>query len=265
MLNIAYPAVDKFVSLHNHTTYSDGASSAAELCQAAKANGLRVLGISDHWVVPPYEGTDYQQWAMDHRRLDDYVNELKELQKQYNDDTFTLKIGLEVDFFFENHADTIQNLAGYNFDYLIGSVHYTGVFSVDHDSADWLPLDEDAKDKICNLYWDKLEGAAACRDFDFIGHLDLPKKFGMIDNKKYFPRAVKVLDTIRQNGGAIEINTAGWFKNCAEPYPAPELLQAASERSIPVVISADAHCAEHLQRNFDTAAELLVRSGYNIC
>ena len=84
----------------------------------------------------------------------------------------------------------------------------------------------------------------------------------MIDNEKYIPRALKVLDIIQQSHGAIELNTAGWFKNCDEPYPAAVLLPAAANRNIPVVISADAHHADHLQRAFDRAAELLNSAGY---
>ena len=148
MLDLNYPGIFDGYSCHNHSSWSDGASSLEDMCRAGKAAGLRVMGISDHWVEPPCSGMDSEEWAMDLNKLDDYVAALQKMKQELDDENFTLKIGLEVDFFFENHADTIQNLAGYNFDYLIGSVHYTGVFSVDHDSADWLPLDEDAKDKI---------------------------------------------------------------------------------------------------------------------
>ena len=82
----------------------------------------------------------------------------------------------------------------------------------------------------------------------------------MIDNRKYFQQAEHVLDIVALRGGAIELNTSGWFKQCAEPYPAFELLSSARRRNIPVVISADAHCPEHLQRGFEQAGELLQRA-----
>jgi predicted metal-dependent phosphoesterase TrpH len=36
------------VDLHTHTTYSDGSQSPAELVRLARANGVRVLGVTDH-------------------------------------------------------------------------------------------------------------------------------------------------------------------------------------------------------------------------
>ena len=262
MMNFNMPGPGKSYSLHNHSCFSDGAGTLEEITAAGKAAGVQVLGLSDHWVVPPYEGTDYQTWAMPHDKLDEYVDTLLKLKKEYEDDNFSLKIGLEVDFFFENIREVIANLQKYPLDYLIGSVHYSGVFSVDYDISQWTPLSEEEKNHICNIYWEKLEGAAQSGFFSFIGHLDLPKKFGVIDNSRYFPQAMKVLDAVQQNHGAIELNTSGWFKQCAEQYPALEILQAACQRNIPILVNADAHCAEHLQRNFDQAYAILQQAGY---
>lgn len=249
-------------SLHNHSNFSDGASSLEDMVCAGKAAGLEILGISDHWVVPPFEGSDSSEWSMDLSRLDEYVETLQKLKKEYETSNFSLKIGLEVDFFFENINEVIKNLQTYPLDYLIGSVHYSGKFSVDHDAADWLPLDEDAKHEVCMEYWKKLEGAAACSAFSFIGHLDLPKKFALIDNSRYTPQAIKVLDAVQQNNGCIELNTAGWYKPCQAPYPDFELLQEAYKRNIAVTVNADAHCPEHLTRGFVEAQALLKQAGY---
>ena len=90
----------------------------------------------------------------------------------------------------------------------------------------------------------------------------LPKKFALIDNNKYLEHAVRVLDIVQKNSGAIELNTSGWFKACTEAYPALAILQAACQRNIPVAVNADAHCAEHLQRNFAEGYELLKKAVY---
>ena len=264
MLEFTYPGPGVGYSLHNHSVFSDGADTLETMVSAGKNAGLKVLGISDHWVEPPYAGTDYQSWAMPHDKLDEYVNTLLELRKKYEDENFSLKIGLEVDFFFENAQQVYERLMEYPMDYLIGSVHYSGVFSVDHDIVDWEPLSEDKKAEVCRIYWEKLAGAAEFGKYTFLGHLDLPKKFGLIDNRKYFPHARNVLDILQKNGGAIELNTAGYFKECAEAYPAPELLAEAFQRNIPVTVSADAHHSSHLRRNFAPAAEILKKTGYRI-
>jgi histidinol-phosphatase (PHP family) len=201
---------------------------------------------------------------MPHDKLDEYVEKLSALKKQYDDENFQLKIGLEVDFFYENIDSVIKHLKQYDIDYLIGSVHYTGVFSVDHDIVDWLPLSLQEREQVCKDYWHKVKGAAACKAFDFLGHLDLTKKFGLINNDSYLEDALQVLDIVAQRGGAIELNTSGWFKQCAEQYPSASILQAAAVRKIPVVISSDAHCAEHITRNFNEAKAVLQKAGCSI-
>ena len=252
-----FPGPGISCSLHNHTTFSDGASTPEEMCRAAKAAGLKIFGISDHWCVPVCDDTDWAEWCMKHEDLEKYINTLLALKSKYDDDDFCLKIGLEVEFYPENIDSVLENLKKYPIDYLIGSVHFTGTFSVDHDIADWDGLTQAEMDDICEKYWCQLEKAAACRDFSFIGHLDLPKKYNLIDNSKYFSHAEKVLDILQKNSGAIELNTAGWFKNCAEQYPADAILKSALKRQIPIVINADAHHHSHINRNFKQAASLL--------
>lgn len=263
MDKFAFPGPGTGYSLHNHSNFSDGASTLEEMCRSAKASGLKVFGMSDHWVMPAYEGTGTESWRMKHDRLAEYAETLLKLKKELEDDNFSLKIGLEVDFFFENMDEIFDDLANYPLDYMIGSVHCCGTFPVDHAASDWEPLSMEERDAVCEMYWKKMEGAAARKEFLFLGHLDLPKKFDLIDNARYLGHAAKVLDILQQNGGAIELNTSGWFKPCNSPYPALDILKLANARKVPVVINADAHHHDHVRRNFDEAAALLNEANYN--
>lgn len=262
MMKFDFPGPGKGCALHNHSCWSDGAGSLEEVCRAAKAAGLKVFGISDHWVDHPEDGTDAASWSMDLNKLDDYVETLQKIRSELDDENFSLKIGLEVDFFFENIDQVLKKLKQYPLDYLIGSVHYSGRFAIDYSISTWEPLSQDEIDNYCEIYWQKLAGAAQIKDFAFIGHLDLPKKFGLINNEKYFPHARKVLDILAENRGSIELNTAGWFKECAEQYPADPILHYACSKQIPVIVNADAHCPEHVTREFDRAYDRLKSAGY---
>ena len=264
MMKFDFPGPGRGYSLHNHSNWSDGSSSLEKMCRAAKAAGLKVFGMSDHWVVPPMEGTDSKEWSMDLNKLDLYVETLQKLKKELDDENFTLKIALEVDFFFENIDEVLKNLKNYPLDYLIGSVHYSGIFGIDHDIADWDPLTQADKDEVCEIYWKKLAGAAKVKEFAFIGHLDLPKKFGLIDNSKYLPHALKILDILAENGGAFELNTAGFYKQCGEQYPSFEILKAAADLKIPVCVNADAHDPDHVIRGFEKAYSVLEKAGYRL-
>ena len=262
MTKFTFPGPGLNYSMHNHSTFSDGASSIEDMCRAAKAAGLKVFGMSDHWVMPAYEGTGTESWRMKHDRLDEYVDSLQKLKAELDDDDFTIKIGLEVDFFFENMDEIFAHLKKFPLDYLLGSVHCCGTFPVDHDASDWEPLLPEERNAICEMYWKKMEGAAARKEFLFLGHLDLPKKFALIDDQAYLAHAARVLDILQQTGGAIELNTSGWFKPCTAPYPGPEILRLARERNIPVIVNADAHHADHVRRNFTEAGSLLQKIGF---
>lgn len=262
MMKLAWGSVPEAVSYHNHSDMSDGASSPEELCRAGKRSGLREFGVSDHWVEHPREGSDQDSWRLAPSRLDEYTERLLKLKHELDDDGFTLRLGLEVDFFFENADEVLTRLRAYPFDYLIGSVHFAGLFGIDHAREDWLTLDPAEREEVCAIYWKKLEGAAARREFTFLGHLDLPKKFGFVDSSSSFAPALRVLDVLARNGGAIELNTSGWFKTCAEAYPSPAILRAAAARRIPAVVSADAHHPDHVIRAFDRGRALLREAGY---
>ena len=262
MLKITAPGTGKEYSLHNHSNFSDGVNTPEEICIQGKAAGVKFLGISDHWCEFPYGELPSPRWGMALDRLDEYVETMQQLKRRYEDENFSLLIGLEVDYFAENFDAVKKRLQAYPFDYLIGSVHYSdGLFPVDHSGEDWAALAPDERRQMCKTYYRKVALAAESGFFTFIGHLDLPKKFNSINDKEYFDDAVAVLDILQKNGGALELNTAGWFKPCTAPYPASEILRAVIQRRLPVVISADAHHADHLTRNFAEAEKLLQELG----
>ena len=68
------------------------------------------------------------------------------IEEVFNTEDFTLYAGLEVDFFFENIDGVIAELSQYPLDYLIGSVHFSGTFPIDHSEEYWKPLTLDQID-----------------------------------------------------------------------------------------------------------------------
>ena len=73
---------------------------------------------------------------------------------------------------------------------------------------------------------------------------------------------MKVLDNLAASGIGMELNTAGWYKECDEQYPSLAILKEANKRKIPVIVNADAHDASHLKRSFEQAAKVLKEAGY---
>ncbi|HPY91077.1 MAG TPA: PHP domain-containing protein, partial [Lentisphaeria bacterium] len=134
------------ISYHNHSRFSDGIDSINDMVQAAKTAGLAEFGLSDHWVVTPFTDPEVKTWSMAHDQLDNYIAGVLQAKQDYSDDSFQVRLGLEVDFFPENAAVVVAALGDRPFDYLIGSVHFVDRFSVDISADNWAPLSQERID-----------------------------------------------------------------------------------------------------------------------
>lgn len=242
---------------HNHSNYSDGKASIAELVVAARAQGVGEFGLSDHFTLRP-DGADVS-WSMPTRRVHEY---LSELAAQETPEGPAIRLGLEVDW-FEGHADAIgATLADLPLDYIIGSVHYIFDKEIDGSPEHWKRMDQSRVDEVFSEYWKQVRLMAESRLFDIAAHLDLPKKFGFASTCDVSGRIADALDAIAAAGMVVELNTAGWHKPCNDAYPTLEIFQQCRARGIPVTLSADAHDPDHLLRDFDRGAERLAAAGY---
>lgn len=246
------------ISYHNHTTWSDGKSTIAEMIAGARRAGVSELGISDHFALAP----DHRHfsWALAPESLDVYVEEI--LAAIQNTKDLTIRLGMEVDYFPETLEESVKRLQPYPFDFLIGSVHFIDEFVIDLNARPWEGLSMDQRNQIWRAYWNHLRAAAESRYFDFIGHFDLPKKFNYYPSVDLTEDALAVLDAMAASDMAIEINCSGWDKPVQEAYPAPFYLEEANRRNIPLLINADAHNAEDTARYFDRARALAADAGY---
>jgi len=243
-------------SLHNHTRWSDGKPTVAEMAAAAPAHGLHEVGISDHLVLHP-SGADVG-WTMPLDRLDEYVREVRAARVE----GVAVRAGVEADYFPETIGDLRGILAEQDLDYVIGSVHYVDGFPIDSSPDDWAPLSPEEVNDVWRLYWRRVREMAASGVFDFAAHLDLPKKFGFRPSADLSAEAMAALDAIAGADMALEINTAGWSLKAGEAYPSPWLLHESLRRGIPLLINADAHRPAHLTRDFARARTLAREAGY---
>jgi histidinol-phosphatase (PHP family) len=242
-------------SYHNHTRFSDGKASVADMTRAAESAGLGEVGIADHLTVHP-EGKAFK-WAMPAARLEEYCAEVRAAAAG-----IPVRLGIEADFFPETVEETRTLLARHPFDFVIGSVHFAEGFLFDESRQRWAELSPEECAAKWRLYWERVSGLARSRAFDVMGHLDLPKKFGFWMRGAEQEPAWAALDAMAEAGMALELNTSGWHQPCREPYPSRELLREACRRGIPLIISADAHCPEDVARCFADAAAMAREAGY---
>jgi histidinol-phosphatase (PHP family) len=244
---------------HSHTPLCHHATGTPEeYVEAAIAAGVTEFGISDH---APAHPEPHDDWRMLERDLPAYFDWV-EAARSRAAGRLPIRVGLECDW-LPGCEKWIEALARrHDWDYLIGSIHYLGRW--DFDNPKWLGRwAETDVEETWTRYWDEYAAMAGSGLFDFLGHPDLVKKFSYRpagDLRRFYEPAVAA---IAAADGAIELNTAGWHKPCAEQYPSSEFLQLACSAGIPLLISSDAHAPAEVGREFDQAILLAREAGYS--
>ena len=237
---------------------SDGHSTASDYVRAAIAAGLDELGLSDHYtLMPPGWRVD---WSMPKDALPDYFRALHAAGDEAGD-RLIVRYGLEADFIPETAADLAEILRAYPFDYVIGSVHFVDEFLVDESAGRWNALSEDERNDMVRAYWARVTAMAESGLFDIAAHLDLYRKFGHRPTVDVSAEISVALDTIARAGMAVELNTAG-FHRMGEIYPSPTILHECRKRSIPSLVTTDAHDISQLTHSRDLGVDELREAGY---
>jgi len=252
-------------SYHIHSTYSDGAAGISEIVAAARSKGFTSIGISDHLVLHPQIPS--VSWAMPLELLDQYVAEVRQISCRERKSGMTVLLGLEVDWFpaSSRAAELEALMQRHQFDYLIGSVHFVERFAIDSSAADWAACSTAEIDQRQCAYWQAIADLARHgRQFCFLGHLDLVKKFNYHGSAAIQPEIDTALQAIADSQLLIEINTAGWDKPCGEAYPSAALLQRCAQLGIGAILSDDAHCPADLGRHYVRAQQFAAAAGVTL-
>ena len=229
-----------------------------EFVEVAIEKGLHEYGIGDHAPVKP---EPFDDWRMLYEQLPEYYAWIERARTAAGD-RLGVRAGLECDW-LPNCQDWIASLRSeYNWDYLIGSVHYIAD-RWDFDNPVWLGRwAETDVEEVWKQYWQTYAEMVRSGLFDIYAHADLIKKFGYSptgDLRAYYEPVVQAL--VDQQG-AIEINTAGWHKPCEEQYPAIGFLKMCAEAGVSLVISSDAHAPAEVARDFESAISLAKSAGF---
>ena len=246
---------------HMHTPLCRHATGEpADYAKHAVEIGLTEIGFSDH---SPMLRDDFDNWRMRFNQLDEYVEKVRKVQKDFSE--LVIRLALEVDY-LPGGEDWIRELAArHPWDYFIGSVHYVSdSWAIDDPQkiSEWKNRDSF---EVWSIYFERLTKAAESKLFEIIGHVDLPKKFGHRPNRDCTSLYENFLNAAKKNNCAVELNTAGLRKNCREIYPSREILRLAFEKGVPITFGSDAHAPEEVGMNFTEAISFAHEVGYKEC
>lgn len=241
-------------SYHVHSTHSDGRATIQELVNTASKIGLDEIGISDHFHIPK-DGV-LMRGDMNVDNLKNYVAEVLSYSSNIKP---VVKLGLEVEFVNETLDQLKKIIKKYPFDYLIGSCHliFNNVIDLSKDS-----LPANFTTDLMRQYWIIIKQMADAKIFDIVGHIDLTKKFDLKPTFDLSSEIEEALISIKNADMTVELNTSGWYWPCKEQYPSIEILKKCKKLDIPIIVTADVHRAEFLNRGFERAFLLLKEIGY---
>jgi histidinol-phosphatase (PHP family) len=246
---------------HMHTPLCHHAvGEPTEYAAQAVKVGLTEIGFSEHSPMPR---DDFDDWRMLLKDMDVYVDKVEKARRDHPG--LRIRLALEVDY-LPGHEDWIRTLAARQpWDYLIGAVHYvSGSWDLDNPRkiSEWEGRDPF---EVWSAYFDRLTMAAASGLFDIIAHPDLCKKFCFYPAQDCTPLFARFLETVRDQGLAMELNTAGLRKDCKEIYPNPQIVRMARQLGVAITFASDAHAPGEVGMNFVEAVELARGAGYTRC
>src|SRR5919198_4604568 len=221
--------------------------------EAAHQAGVEELGVSEHVhrFRRALEVWDHPYWLENARDdLEAYTDFVRETP---------LRLGIEMDYLAGREDRIAELLESYEFDYVIGSVHYVRDKAVDHDVWDiWNSIGD--PDRVWELYFQALAEAARSGLFDVLAHPDLVKVWGperpwpQRDPRVHYEPAV---EAIAESGIAVEVSTAGLRKPVREIYPSREFVEMCVDAGTAFSLSSDAHVPEHIGFAYDRAVEAM--------
>jgi len=243
------------VDYHIHTRYSpDATGEMSEYVEQARKKSIDEIGFSEHTIL--HYDTDYPRRSP--QTMNNYVHEFLRVKRNSE---MPVKLGAEVDFFAEDVGKTAEFLKEYPFDYVIGSVHYLGKWSID-SSRQVREYSKRSILKVYEEYFAAIRRLCQSKLFDVLGHADLVKIFGFKPETNYDNVLDETAKALARNDMCVEINTSGLIRPCKEMYPSLPFLALLKKHNVPITFGSDAHRPSDVGRRFDEAIALAKEAGY---
>ena len=245
------------VDYHLHTPLCKHAVGEPEAyARRAIERGIAEIGFSDHCPMPATYDPD---WRMAPSEYPSYVEMVRRCQKAFPQ--LSIKLGLEADYHPGTEGFVRDVIGAYDFDYVIGSVHYLGDWGFDNPDLAHRFEGQDLL-KVYAQYYDLVAGLAATGMYDIVGHPDVIKKFGHRPEKDYEPLERRALEAVAKAGMALDVNTSGLRRPAKEIYPSLRILRAARGLGIDITFGSDAHDPKLVGESFTEAVAHARAAGY---
>ncbi|MFJ8235423.1 histidinol phosphate phosphatase domain-containing protein [Ureibacillus sp. NPDC094379] len=196
------------------------------------------------------------------RSLPEFVEFIQSQKLHWASKGVQLKLGMEADYFVDGEEELKSLLEGYDFDYIIGSVHFNHGWGFDNPELQQKFLEYD----LYELYKDHFETvkkAAESKLFDFVAHLDNMKVFNYRPDEASLTNIYKeVARVLVENDVASEINPGLYYRYpVKEMCPSAHFLDILISEGVKFTMSSDSHFPNDLGIYSDEIKNMLMEKG----
>lgn len=218
------------------------------MVEEALKNGVTTLYLLDHthkfyeflFLYDNLSGDETLGWFKKkiHMPIKEYLDFIELVKsKEY---PVEIKFGLEVCYMYEFEDRLKEELAKYNFDFLIGSVHQINGIGYDLCVEIW---DGQDTDLFYKEYYYKTKRLIESDLFDILGHPDCITAYEIYPSFPLRPYLEEIAKLLKKHNMKTENNTKrGGLKH--------EFLEILKEYNIPIHLSSDAHRYYEVGRDF---------------
>lgn len=243
---------------------------------AARERGIDEIGIAEHshgfaefkdlyyeeLILDESPVGQYQrQWLSENKfryRLNDYFAFMTELKQR----GYPVKIGIEV-CNFRNQAAVRKILDQYQFDYIIGSIHFLRGWGYDFEKIKFVWNEHKLPD-IYEWYAEAVTDLCASGLYDILGHPFNIRLYQYFPDFNVQPILERVASALSRARMAIDINTGTLYRYpVKEISPYPDFMRTAKRYGLPIILSSDAHRPEDCGRYIDQAEGYAKSFGYD--
>lgn len=249
---------------HIHTTFSpDAQSKPEEVVKAAEQAGLTEIIITDHCdcnngcAFPP----GYDVWPdLDVAAYTSAVEALRETTD------VRIGVGVELGEATQMPEYSAKVLAGYDWDYVIGSFHNPPE-KIDYYYTDYTSLD---LKKTMTEYFEGLYELVKDNRFDVLGHLYYLVRYiyrqGLtVDISEYTGMIEDIFRVLVKNGRGIEVNTSCLKDKFAGLIPGYEYIKLFKDCGGEIItVGSDSHQPCRVGDGFDVAVEAIKQAGFQV-
>lgn len=236
---------------HMHSKLSfDSKTEPLDSVRVAEQMGLLEICFTDH-----YDFNDFPQKHHDLFSIEDY----RELYDSLDSDKVKIRRGVEFGLTHWNQSELAELVKSYDFDFVLGSVHYAGGYDP-YFAEFWEHNDANGAFEKCLLQTVKCVKAHS--DFDVLGHINYVCKSPHNPTHKPiyyrdFPDIFdEIMKTLIEKGKGMEINTSG-VDRVGDFLPSIDYIKRFRELGGEIVtVGSDAHTPDRVGQYTNGAIEI---------